>query len=198
AVIADGWETTARGHLAETPVKIDSTGTNDNARMTPGFEDLFDRGGLAKSDWRIITGTICDERDKQLFLTAGETPGGIGREQLFEDVEVVVNARCETLREDSAFGIGLYYKDGEPTLSMFVFPAGVDLIGSGKARFDLPAMWEMSDYHAYRLVARDGKAQIWLEQFLLGEIPIDNGPYCAAVLAQNVTVTLDMVRVTGI
>jgi GH43 family beta-xylosidase len=197
AVVADGWEIVRSGHLDEQPAALDSKGDNERARLTPGFEDLFDRGDIGKSDWRIVTGTACDERDKQLFLTAGATTGGIGREQLFESVEVVVNARCELKSDVAAFGIGLYDRDGEPVFSMLVSATGVDVIGETETRFALPGQ-TLTDYHAYRVIARGQKAQIWLEQFFLGEVKIVNGPYCTAVLAQNATIALDMVRVTGI
>ena len=197
-VVADGWETLSSGHVTDRPATLDSSGENEHARMTAGFEDLFDRGEIAKSEWRIIPGTACDERDKQLFLTAGDETGGIGREQYFDELELVVNARFEGVDPLSGFGLGLYDEDGEPVLSMLVSSDGVDVAGSTDAVFPLPAGWDMGEYHAYRLVTRGGKAIIWLEQHLLGEIAIESGPYCPAVLVQKAAIALDMVRATGI
>jgi len=166
--------------------------------MTPGFEDLFDRGEIARSDWRIIPGTVCEERDQQLFLTPSEETGGIGRQQLFENTEVVANARCDTLDGASAFGIALYGKDGEQVFSMLVSPEGVDVIGLTEATFPLPNEWDLSEYHSYRLVTLSGRILIYLEQHLMGDLRIAEGPYCGAILCQNTTLALEMVRVTGI
>jgi GH43 family beta-xylosidase len=198
SVVVDGWEIASSGYLPSRPAKLESGGENDHARMTPGFEDLFDRGEIAESDWRIITGTACDKRDKQLYLTAGEEVGGIGREQQFDEIEVVINARCDAIIQNSAFGVGLYDKAGEPVLSVLITADGVDVIGQTEATFELPTGWEISDYHAYRLVTRGGRAHLWLEQYFLGEVGLAGGPYCLAVLAQDVGLALDMVRVTGI
>jgi len=198
SVTADGWERISEGYLDKAPAGLASSGDNSHARMTPGFEDLFDRGEIGKSDWRIIPGTICEERDKQLFLTAGEADGGIGRQQVFDMVEVVVNARLDAVDAASAFGIALYDAEGEQVLSMLVSPDGVDVIGDTEAAFPLPTGWDLAEYHAYRLFTRAGKAAIYLEQHLLGEIDIPPGGYCVAVLCRNTTAALDMVRVTGI
>lgn len=197
-VVADGWEKLVFGYSAERPVKLDATGKNDNARMTSGFEDLFDRGDIAKSDWRIIPSTACDERNKQLFLTAGETVGGIGREQQFCEIEMVVNARCETFSAEAAFGIALYDSKGESVLSMLVSADGVDVIGQEEAAFPLPMGWDLTEYHAYRVITRDGRASIWLEHYFLGEVDLARGPYCPAVLVRSAAIDLDMVRATGI
>ena len=198
AVVADGWEIVVSGYLSQRPAKLDADGENDHARMTPGFEDLFDREDIGKSDWRIITGTACDERDKQLFLTAGAATGGIGREQLFDEIEFVVNARCDTTDVGSAFGLGLYDTIGEPALSLLISRDGIDMIGESEAAFPLPPSWALTDYHSYRVVTNEGRAYLWLEQYFLGEVRIASGPYCPAVLAENTSVALDMVRATGI
>ena len=141
---------------------------------------------------------VCEEHDKQLFLTASQNTGGLGREQFFADVELVVNARCETLDADSAFGFGLYDKDGEPVLSVLIAPGGIDVIGEKEASFALPEGWDLADYHAYRVMTRNGTAKVWAENYFVGEVEIARGPYCPAVLAQKTTIALDMVRVTGI
>ncbi|MBV9240520.1 MAG: glycoside hydrolase family 43 protein, partial [Acidobacteria bacterium] len=166
-VVADGWETLFSEHLSGRATKLDASGDNQNARITPGFEDLFDRGEIAKSDWRIITGTVCDERDRQLFLTAGDTTGGIGREQQFDEIEMVVNAGLETSDSPSAFGLALYDANGEQVFSMLVSADGVDVIGSSEAAFPLPTDWDLSELHAYRIMTRGGKVSVWLEQYFL-------------------------------
>jgi len=198
SVVADGWEVVASGYLDERPAKLDAGGQNVQARMTPGFEDLFDRGDIGKSDWRIITGTACDERDKQLFLTAGYATEGIGREQLFDEIELVVNARFDIRDAGAAFGLGLYDAMGEPALSVLISAEGIDLIGESEAAFPLPPGWDLTDYHAYRVIARGNTACLWLEQHFLGAVTIACGPYAPAVLAENATVALDMVRATAI
>jgi len=198
SVVADSWESLSRGYLDAQPVRLDSEGENTNARMTPGFEDLFDRAEIESSDWRIIPGTACEERDQQLFLTAGGSTGGIGRQQLFDNIEVVVNARCETLDSASAFGVALYGGDGEQVFSMLISPDGVDVIGRDEATLPLPDAWDLSEYHSYRLLTRNGKVLIYLEQYLLRELSVAEGPYCAAVLCQNTSIALEMVRMTAI
>ncbi|MFL6375729.1 MAG: glycoside hydrolase family 43 protein [Pyrinomonadaceae bacterium] len=198
SVVADEWETLSSEYLSERPVRLDAEGDNDHARMTPGFEDLFERGDIAKSDWRIILGTACDEREKQLFLTAGDTTGGIGREQFFDEIELVLNARCDTIEAESAFGLALYDKDGEQVFSLFVSLEDVDLIGSDSKSFPLPDDWDLTELRAYRVMTRTGKLHLWLEQYFIGAIAIENGPYCPAVLCTNCTLALDMVRATAI
>jgi len=198
SVVADGWECLSSGYLEGQATQLGSEGENTHARMTPGFEDLFDRGQIANSDWQIIPGTICEEGEGQIFLTAGENTGGIGRQQLFGEVEVVVNARCDTLEGGSAFGIALYGGDGEQVFSMLVAPDGVQVSGQGDAAFPLPAGWDLSGYHSYRILTRGGKVLIYLEEHLLGEEDITAGPYCPAVLCRDTRLALEMVRVTGI
>ncbi len=198
SVEADGWETLHSGYLKERPIRLEADGENDKARMTPGFEELFDRGDIGRSDWRIMTGTACEERDKQFFLTAGDATGGLGREQLFDEIELVVNARCDTPSAEAALGVALYDKDGEQVLSMLVSAGGVNMIGESEAVFPLPTGWDVAEYHAYRITTREGKAQVWLERHFLGDVDVKRGPCCAAVLARNVTLVLDMIRATGI
>lgn len=198
SVVADDWQTLCFGYLNERPAKLDAEGDNYHARLTPGFEDLFDRGEIAKSDWRIVTGTACDEREKSLFLTAGDITGGIGREQFFDDIELVVNARCDRPDRGSGFGLALYSEGGEQVFSILVSADGVDVIGSQTKAFPLPSDCDVTELHAYRIVTQDGKADLWLEEFFLGEIAIEEGPYCPAVLCTNTTIALDMVRASAI
>jgi GH43 family beta-xylosidase len=198
SVKADQWETISAGHFAEHPVSLSADGDNQKARMTAGFEDLFDRGQIAKSDWRIIPGTACDERDKQLFLAAGEQTGGIGREQQFDDIELIVNARFDTFDASAGFGMALYDNEGEPVFSMLASPDGVDVIGQTEASFPLPTGWDLANYRGYRVMTRDGRALVWSEQYFVGEVVIGAGPYCPAVLCRSTTIALDMVRATAI
>jgi len=93
-----------------------------------------------------------------------------------------------------AENLGLVLGDSITLIS----PDGVDVIGRDEATLPLPDAWDLSEYHSYRLFTRNGKVLIYLEQYLLGELSVAEGPYCAAVLCQNTSIALEMVRMTGI
>jgi GH43 family beta-xylosidase len=198
SIKADDREHISAAYLGSRPVRLEADGKNTYARMTAGFEDLFDRGEIASSDWKIIPGTACELRDRQLFITPGDDAGGIGREQLFDEIEVVVNARCEGVSDATGFGMVLYDAGGEQVLSIFVSANSVEVGGSDEAAFPLPSGWDITTDHAYRVMTSGAKAYVWCEHEMLGEVRLAAGPYRAAVLCTKTTLALDMVRVTGI
>jgi GH43 family beta-xylosidase len=193
-ITADGWERVQRGYLAATPSELRVEGDVDSFILTEGFEELFDRGSLRQSSWQVIQGTVCEERENELLI-GGEGLTGIGRDTTFEEVELLVNARCES---PGTFGLALYDAAGDEALSVLISQAGLELTAIHETAFSLPKGWDICEYHAYRIMTRSGRALVWLEQHFIGAVGVREGPYRVAVLAQGGSIALDTVRATAI
>lgn len=173
---------------------------------TRGWEDLFtgsepiDTGWSqigADSDWRI---------ESQALRGTSDAVSMIEKEARFVAYELVINAR---LVEGSGFGI-LPAKEEtakDPWLRIERDSAGVRLVlehlieGTRRAETELlklPDDFDPSVFQHFRFMKTEGRLMIYLEEQLLGEIPVPPGGTGVGLSVQQGTAEFEMVRLTAV
>ncbi|MEN9937588.1 MAG: hypothetical protein RLZZ387_4167 [Chloroflexota bacterium] len=169
--------------------------------LTVGYEDLFDEqeaperlGWRAESGaWRVADGELCAQPTDGRAL--------IRKEHELEDYELVVNARSSGEAEGCAYAIYPAARESDAGPALVVERRGGTWEAAwrgaaGEIRSPLPASFDGTAHHQWRIVRHGGSVTVAWEQHAIGVFDILPGPAGIALGAWDNPAFFEMVRVT--
>lgn len=173
--------------------------------ITNGFEDCFEWDGeiIESNQWEIggeykfspkhSSGEISISSDSECYIKKGA---------MFSDAEFASNIRLATDKpQNSSYGLQLCDSSGGVLVRFGIsggeaFAESVDNVDSNIRR---PLIhFDETDYHQFRAVRFGGEMTVFLDESLIGKLPVSSVPAQLAIFCVRSEIAVEMVRVTEI
>lgn len=166
--------------------------------LTEGFEELFDDADpLLNNAWtftpdgryRVAAGELVLDSEGRYLLQKGRPMCSI---------ESAVNIRTlDSQPVGGGYGLVMRLEDGSEAGRFTIDVASMTANFSTES-LPLPPNIDLSEYHQMRIVKIVGHAIIYLDETVIGEIPVTDKPVTCAVIVEGVRAVIEMIRLTAL
>ena len=169
--------------------------------LTPGFEDLFDRGGdPAESGWNKAGAIDAKVSDEELRISAAGGEGYVWKGEPTRSFDLTANVRT-IQKEGPDAGFGFVFIDNNGGILRKLLVGTVD--GQSVLRdtlsgisLPLPSSYQEEVHRQFRFIRLESKLRIESEDRFLGELEMDSNPTIVGIFTKGATVACEMIRWT--
>ena len=170
--------------------------------LTPGFEDLFDRGAdVAETGWNKAGPIDARVTDGELRVSSsGDEEGFVWRGEPSRSFDLAANVR--TIRKggpEANFGFVIVDKNGAILRKLLAGTVEGEAVLSDTLSgisLPLPSSYQAGVHRQFRFIRLGRKLRIESEDRFLGELEMDSSPAIVGIFTKGATVACEMVRWT--